>query len=143
MQFIVGHAMVADMAGVEVAFDEHGRPYAGDKYISIAHVDRWVVVVVDDMPVGIDIAHKNKKRDFAALNREFFGVESNSGDDFYARFVAYEARFKAGNNNAMVRYFVMGDDWIITIAADAAGDVEWVPCYGTEMPKIVSVDDAR
>ena len=41
----------------EYYLNESGKPLSSDKYFNISHKDRYLVFVMDEIPVGIDIEH--------------------------------------------------------------------------------------
>ena len=94
LQFILGHLM-ADKCG--------------KKYTSIAHKDKWVVVVESDIPVGIDIENTTIKRDFNAAAELMHFARPASLDDFYKSFTESEAVYKMSTESKCTRFIEFGD----------------------------------
>ena len=94
LQFILGH-LVADRCG--------------EKYTSIAHKDKWVVVAASNTPVGIDIENTTVKRDFNAAAELMHFTTPKSLDDFYKSFTEAEAVYKMGSASKCTRFIEFGD----------------------------------
>lgn len=91
-QFLGGHFLVREMASRAYAnpladwtylLDDGNqrrlRPMQSqfpELYVSISHSGKWIAAAISQMPVGIDIEHFGKQRDFMAIaNHVFSGAE--------------------------------------------------------------------
>ena len=96
-RFIVSRALRRRILGPEAVIltDEKGRPYVKGNpiFFSMSHTGDFIVMAVDNNPVGIDV-ELMKPRNFAKLSAWFFGETIPDCENFYRRWTRYEAGLK-------------------------------------------------
>ncbi|MCL1908789.1 MAG: hypothetical protein FWG12_05415 [Holophagaceae bacterium] len=96
-RFLVSRAFRRRILGPEAVIltDNNGRPYVEGNpvFFSMTHTGDFLVLAVDDNPVGID-AELMKQRNFTKLSAWFFGETIPGCEDFYRRWTRFEAGLK-------------------------------------------------
>lgn len=85
----------------EIEFTD-GKPYLKslDKYFSISHSGKYILIGFSDSECGVDI-EQIKNRDYIAIaERMKFNVSNQ--EEFYAEWTKYEAQYKLGEKYASV-----------------------------------------
>lgn len=94
LEWLVSRVMVRRVLGEGVSTVYDGRRpclVGSDKFISISHSDHQVVLMVADVPCGVDI--ENSTRDFSRVSRRFLGAEE-SVEDLAMAWCIKEAAYK-------------------------------------------------
>ncbi len=76
-----------------------GKPYLKkrEKFFSISHSNKYIVLVFSDNECGVDIEHM-KNRDYEAISERMRFNASNL-EEFYAEWTKYEAEYKLGGRD--------------------------------------------
>ena len=81
----------------EYYLNESGKPLSRDKYFNISHKDQYLVFVIDEVPVGVDIEHLKPVKDglinFIASEEEKAYIKDEQS--FYEIWTSKEAITKA------------------------------------------------
>lgn len=103
---------------MQVNYDARGKPYVDGIYISISHSANCFVIALSEQCLGIDI-EKLKPRNYQAISNKLFKTKNIiTLEQFYIAWTAYEALFKAGNNNLKVRYYDIIENFQLAVAGD-------------------------
>lgn len=96
-----------DLKELNLSYNKYGKPYLKDEYsnthFNISHSGEWVVIAIDNVPIGIDIQEvtnidiKIAKRFFSSEESEYiFSLdEENRIDAFFKLWSLKEAYVKA------------------------------------------------
>ena len=104
-QFLVSHAIMADIR------DKF-------KHISIAHKDKFAILVASDAPIGVDIEDTSKNRDFDSLAKFMHFDTAKNADEFYRLFTLSEAEYKAHPATNLRKYFYQLGKYMICIVSN-------------------------
>lgn len=98
---IAGIYTGSDPRGFKVAASPGGKPFfenAEDLHFNVSHSGDEVVAAFSVFPIGVDIEHPGRCRDFAAIAQRYFHPEEAAGianeDDFLRCWTAKEAMLK-------------------------------------------------
>ena len=118
MQFLIGRMLVYENYGYNFFINKNGKLCTEDKYISLSHSEDLVILAISNNEIGVDIENITKKRDFKNIGKflNFNGYFKNN-IDFYSKFTAYEADYKA-NTKAQTMYhtYYMINNFLICIS---------------------------
>lgn len=114
-QFLIGRMLVYSNLNTQFSVTTQGQIIHENGYISLAHSKKYVVLIISDKPVGIDIEYLNTKRNYKEISK-FLGFERvHSLLDFYKKFTAYEADFKS-KIIAPYHRFIKYNDYLICLS---------------------------
>ena len=117
LQFLVGRALIHDVCKTHPMITPNGKPLVPKGYISLAHSGDFIILAVDDEPVGIDIENTQKKIPFEKLSKRLgFNINNPTKENFLMHFTAYEADFKLGEEGVKHHLFYSIDTFIICIS---------------------------
>lgn len=117
LQFLTGRALIYENCGESPTLSETGKPLVSKGYISLAHSGPYVVLIVSDTPVGIDIEDSSRQRPFKEISdRLHFPLTDQT--DFYKHFTQYESDYKLGGGGSQIHhYFYSINTFIICISS--------------------------
>lgn len=97
-EWLTSRQMVRSELGENVStiyIDRRPSLVGSDKHISISHSDKLVVLMISDVPCGVDI--ENSKRDFSRVSKRFLSIDELSwmnDDDVALAWSIKEAAYK-------------------------------------------------
>lgn len=86
----------------KIQFNEYGKPYIeNESYFNLSHSGDYVVLAVDDKPVGVDIEQKKErgfegiaKLSFHEKEQETLRIRADKADTFYSIWTLKESYMK-------------------------------------------------
>lgn len=117
LQFLAGRLLLEKYLDEEFTI-ESGKVIPQKNFVSLAHSGDYVVLAVDEKPVGIDIEKIDQTRDFQKIAaRMRFGV-CKTAKDFCKKWTAYEADFKFGRRDKKpLHRFFEHDGFMICVSS--------------------------
>ncbi len=117
MQFLMGRVLIYDSCKTHPTISLNGKPLVPNGYISLAHSGDFIILAVDDEPVGIDIENTQKEIPFEKLSKRLgFNINNPTKENFLRHFTAYEADFKLGEEGVKHHLFYSIDTFIICVS---------------------------
>ena len=127
LQFLVGRLLLLEYLHTDFQTLESGKVVADNIFVSLAHSDYFVVLAIDDKPIGVDIEKIDETRDFKKIANRLKFKNCQTAQDFTKSFTAYEADFKLGKeHNHPKHQFFERDGFIICVSSLTRKKIELI-----------------